>query len=141
MPYSRLRENTASLWMTKDNTQPQFPLDGQGAITTSAASSLVADASEDNPVIIEAIHCEYVVGSDIFVNIREVSTTTDILQVRFKATTSPNEPSQFVQIGGPYGVRVNKPFRVRVNASGSAALPYSAGADKIGKITIFFRYA
>lgn len=140
MSYVRIRENTASLWMTKDNTQPQFPTDGQGGVATTAASSLVGNVSPSNPVIIEAIHCEYVTGTAITVNIRKLAPNTDDLFIA-KVNPTAAEQSQYIPIGGPYGVRVNEPFRVRINAAGTAALPYSSGADKIGKVTIFFRYA
>lgn len=142
MPYGRIRENTASLWMTKTNTGMEFPLDGQGGVTTTSESSLVASASASNPVIIEAVVIDYLIGtSSTQVNIREVGGTTDIIQVRFQPTVS--EQTQYSAVGGPYGVRVDKPFRVRIgpNGLGSQALPYAAGGDQIGKVTIFFRYA
>jgi hypothetical protein len=140
MSYSRVRENTASLWMTKDNTQPQFPTDGQGGVDTVASASLVSSAGPSNPVIIEAVLCDYVVGSAIFVNIRELApSTTDILQIKVPPTAA--KESQYIKVGGPYGVRVEQPFRVRINASGTTALPAVSGADEIGKVTIFFRYA
>jgi len=142
MSYSRVRENTASLWMTKTVMSAEWPGDGQGSSVASINNSLINGASESNPVIIEAILFHYVTSSDpaqiTSCRIRDVDNN-ELLVVNVKPTLA--QESQYVAVGGPYGVRVNEPFKVRLDLSGTNALPYNSGAKVVGPVTIFFRYA
>lgn len=140
MPYSRIRENTASLWMTKDSTRAQYPTDGQGGIANTSSQSLFADAGPSRPIIIEAVLCEWnISGSDIFVNIRDLNAV-EIFSLRVKSTgtTASDKVSSYTSVGGPYGVRVEQPVLVRINSSGISPI---GGLNTVGLVHIFFRYA
>lgn len=142
MAYSRIRENTASLWMTKTTIGAQSPGDGQGSVVASIANSLCASASVDNPVIIDAVVFDYNTSTSpadtASLRIRDESNN-DLLVVTANPTTS--QQSQYFKVGGPFGVRINVPFKARIGNSGTNALPYTQGSQTIGPVTIFFRYA
>lgn len=140
MPYSRIRENTASLWMTKDSTRAQYPTDGQGGIANTSPQSLFADAGPSRPIIIEAVLCDWnISGSDIFVNIRDLNAD-EIFSLRVKSTgaTASDKVSSYSIVGGPYGVRVEQPVLVRINSAGISPI---GGLNTVGLVHIFFRYA
>ena len=142
MSYSRVRENTASLWMKKTTIGAQSPSGGQGDVVGSIANSDVVSVTAENPVIIEAVLFDYnqsTVASDTAsLRIRN-EANTDLIVITVSATTS--QESQYVKVGGPFGVRLNEPFKARIGNSGTNALPYTQGTQTIGPVTIFYRYA
>jgi len=141
MPYTKVSESTASLWMTKTTIGAQSPGDGQGSVVSAIANSLCASASEAHPVIIEAVMFDYVTGiagDTASVRIRD-EANSDLLVVTVQATTA--QQSQYVKVGGPFGVRLNVPFKARIGNSGTNALPFTQGTQTIGLVHIFFRYA
>lgn len=128
--------------MTKTAMSAEWPEDGQGSSVASINNSLTIGASESNPVIIEAVLFHYVTSVDPLqitsCRVRDVDNN-DLLVVNVKPTVA--QESQYVAVGGPYGVRINEPFKVRIDLSGTNALPYNSGVKVVGPVTIFFRYA
>ena len=137
---SEVRNQTASLWMTKQSFRAEFPLDGQGSTITGAGSSLVAGASAGRPVVIDGILVEGVTGANREIRIQDLATPTVVYHtVYVKASTT--QTSQYIPIGGRYGMTIPGNFCVRVDGSGTTSLPYTSGADYVGLIYVFFRYA
>lgn len=137
MPYTKVSEATASLWMTKTSTRVQFPLDGQGGVLTGVASSLVSGASASRPVIVDGIMVEYVTGAAR--DIRIVDASANVLHTINVAPTT-GQVAQYFQVGGPFGMRFDQPVGFRVDASGSTVMPIGA-PNELGLVHIFFRYA
>jgi hypothetical protein len=126
--------------MTKDSQIAQYPTDGQGGITPTANQSLYANASASNPIIFEAVVCEWnISGQDIFVNIRNPSAA-DIFSIRVPSTgtVAADRKTQYFPIGGAFGAVMQEPARVRINSTGTSSL---GGAATVGLVHIFFRYA
>ena len=123
MPYGYLRENTASYWVNagaSTNTN-YWPSDGQGANTTTAASSQLASCSASNPVIIEAIEVREQATSATSVLIQDQAGSTTLFEIKVPVSTG----TQWFALGGAYGVQVNQGFCVRyANANSSGVKVY-----------------
>jgi len=125
MPYTYLAENTASLWMNVNNTADRYPLDGQGANTDTAASSLTVSGSAARPVIIEAVEvqsCATAISDVVIKN--HAGATIWTIKVPILAST------QWFAMGGAYGVRLESGLRASVSST-----------TNLTGVKIYFRWA
>jgi hypothetical protein len=123
MSYGYLKENTASLWMSPDNTLARWPTTGQGGVTATAASSLTVSASASNPVILEAVEFEKCSADAQNVTIYAHNGTTPL----WVFNPANSAATQWFPVGGPYGTQLNQGFSASRTASA-------------GNVKIYFRY-
>jgi len=127
MPYGYLRENTASYWVDYPSgiSASRWPSDGQGLNTTDLNASQLAGCSSANPVIIEAVEVKQATALTT-IRIRPHSGTGTLFEIRAPIDTA----TQWIPIGGAYGVQVNQGFCVSADD----------GSTHTG-IRVFYRFA
>lgn len=111
MSYGYLRENTASYWVSAGGSisTNYWPSDGQGANTTTAANSQLVSCNANNPVIIEAIEVQQQATSASSVIIKSQDGSTTLFDIKVPVSTG----TQWIALGGAYGVQVNQGFCVQ----------------------------